>query len=127
MKGGDKLGLKENIKYYRTECNMTLEEVAKHLGISKATVQRYESGVIKNIPPEKIKQLSEIFNVTPSDLYGWDEMYPDVAVEFEEFEEFVVYLRSLNYLVKTYQVSEESYEVEMKKNGINVSFTKEEF
>lgn len=86
------MGLKENIKLYRTKCNLTLEEVAKQLGVSKPTVQRYESGVIQNIPPDKIKQLSLIFNVTPSELLNWDEelnqggKLADEVMLFEQIE-----------------------------------------
>lgn len=68
-----KLGLKENIKAYRLLNNMTLEEVANRLGVSRPTVQRYESGAISNIPPEKVEKLSEIFSVSPSMLMGWND------------------------------------------------------
>lgn len=122
MKGVKKLGLKENIKYFRTKCDMTLEEVAKYLGISKPTVQRYESGVIKNIPPDKIKQLSELFNITPSELYGWDEMYPDAAIEANAFKEFVKYLNSLNYNVVTLSDS-----IVITYEGKSITLSEEEF
>ena len=66
------MGLKENIYKYRIANNMTLEEVAKKLGVSKPTIQRYESGVITNIPYKKVEGLSKIFNVSPSELMGWN-------------------------------------------------------
>jgi transcriptional regulator with XRE-family HTH domain len=66
------VGLKENIKSRRLELNLTLEEVAKQLNTSKPTVQRYESGVIDNIPFDKIDKLAEILKVTPSWLLSWE-------------------------------------------------------
>lgn len=66
------MGLKENLKNKRLELNLTLEEVAKQLSISKPTLQRYESGVISNIPSDKIEKLAEILNTTPAILMGWD-------------------------------------------------------
>ena len=40
------MGLKENIKSKRIERKMTLEDLAKSVGVSRQTIQRYESGVI---------------------------------------------------------------------------------
>ncbi|WP_288327330.1 helix-turn-helix domain-containing protein [uncultured Clostridium sp.] len=67
------MGLKENLKTRRLELNLTLEEVAKKLSISKPTLQRYESGVISNIPSDKIEHLAEILNTTPAELMGWEK------------------------------------------------------
>lgn len=66
------MGLKENLKRRRLELNLTLEEVSKRLSISKPTLQRYESGVISNIPSDKIEKLAEILDTTASSLMGWD-------------------------------------------------------
>jgi transcriptional regulator with XRE-family HTH domain len=68
------LGLKENINKFRISNNMTLEDVSNKLGISKTTLQRYESGVITNIPSEKVEKLSKVFKVTPSELMGWNDL-----------------------------------------------------
>lgn len=67
------MSLKENIKQRRLELNLTLEEVANYLKVSKPTIQRYESGVIDNIPFGKVEQLAEILQVTPSWLMGWED------------------------------------------------------
>lgn len=75
--------LNENIKRLRTEKNMTLEEVGKKISVSKQTVQRYESGIIPNIPYDKIIALADLFNCTPSYLMGWEseQEYIDGAEE----------------------------------------------
>jgi transcriptional regulator with XRE-family HTH domain len=67
------MGFKENIKNRRLELNLTLEEVSKRLGISKPTLQRYESGVISNIPFDKIELLAKVLQTMPSKLMGWCE------------------------------------------------------
>lgn len=67
------MGLKENIKNKRILLNLTLEDVSKKLSISKPTLQRYESGVISNIPSDKIEKLAVILETTPSYLMGWEE------------------------------------------------------
>lgn len=60
------------IKQKRQECGLTLLEVADLLGVKEATVQRYESGSIKNIKHETICKLAEIFHCSPSWLMGFD-------------------------------------------------------
>lgn len=75
------MGFKENIKNRRLELNMTLEEVSKQLEVSKPTLQRYESGVISNVPFEKVELLAEILQTAPSWLMGWCE---DLKVEEKE-------------------------------------------
>lgn len=62
----------ENIKKYRLKKGLTLEALAELVGTSKQTIQRYESGVIGNIPSDKIEKISEILTVSPAILMGWE-------------------------------------------------------
>lgn len=54
----------DRLKDIRNKKDMTLDEVAKIIGVSRQTIQRYESGVIPNIPPDKISKLANLFNTT---------------------------------------------------------------
>jgi repressor LexA len=63
--------LQERIKDKRLSLGLTLLEVADLLGVKEATMQRYESGEIKNIKHDTIVQLSNIFKCTPQYLMGW--------------------------------------------------------
>ena len=65
--------INERLKAKRIQMDMTLEEVGNKIGVSRATIQRYESGVISGIPSDKIEMLAEVFNTTPAYLMGWDE------------------------------------------------------
>lgn len=67
------MDLKENIKRTRLDLGFTLDEVAKKVGVSKPTLQRYESGVISNIPSDKVEKLAEVLQTTPAKLMGWNE------------------------------------------------------
>mgnify|MGYP001198602425 CR=1 FL=1 len=69
--------LNDRIKERRIANNMTLLEVAEFLGVREATMQRYESGLIKNIKYETILKLAELFKCSPSYLMGWVD-YPTV-------------------------------------------------
>lgn len=55
----DTIGMR--LKEARRNKQMTLDEVAKIVGVSRATIQRYESGTIANIPPDKLSILAQIF------------------------------------------------------------------
>ena len=61
-----------NIRAYRLQCGLTLEDVAKKIGLSRQTLSRYETGVIGNIPSDKIEELAKIFHTMPQALMGWD-------------------------------------------------------
>lgn len=71
------MGIKENIKSKRAERQMTLEELAKQVGVSRQTIQRYESGVISNIPSDKIELIADALNTTPAYLMGWTDSDTD--------------------------------------------------
>lgn len=63
----------QRIKELRLKNNMTLLELANKLGVSEGTVQRYETGNIKNLKYDTIVNLANIFRCTPSYLMGWDD------------------------------------------------------
>lgn len=65
--------LSNRIKECRMQKGMTLLQVADRIGVKEATMQRYESGKIKNIKHETIEQLASIFECTPAYLMGWEE------------------------------------------------------
>ena len=72
--------LRYNIHNRRVSQNMTLEDLAKLVGPSKQTIQRYESGVIGNIPSDKIEKLAEALKCSPADLMGWNDDKNDYLV-----------------------------------------------
>ena len=64
MEYGDKL------KQRRLELGLTMQEVADKVGVSKPTIQRYESGVIDNMRKDKIALLAKALQVTPEFIIG---------------------------------------------------------
>ena len=53
------------IKNRRLKLNITLDEVGKAVGVSKSTVQRWESGQITNMRRDRIDALSKILDLSP--------------------------------------------------------------
>lgn len=80
--------LNENIKKIRLEKKITQEELGNFIGVNKATIQRYESGIISNIPSDKIENIARYFKVTPAYLMGWAEEQeePKLKVLAKNFE-----------------------------------------
>lgn len=73
--------LQKRIKERRQALGMTLLDVANALNVKEATVQRYESGEIKNLKHSTILELSKIFKCSPSYLMGWeDDFLPSDAM-----------------------------------------------
>lgn len=65
--------LGERIRELRKERRMSLEELADQIGTSRQTVHRYETGVISNIPSEKVEALARALGTTPQRLMGWED------------------------------------------------------
>lgn len=61
------------IKNRRLELGLSFQDLADLTDMSKSTLQRYESGGIKNIPLDKLKILANSLRVTPEWIMGWDE------------------------------------------------------
>ena len=60
------------IKNLRKERNLSQEELGAMLGVQRAAVQKWESGLVKNLKRETVKKLSDIFNV-PTALFVDDD------------------------------------------------------
>ncbi|RGB66752.1 helix-turn-helix domain-containing protein [Harryflintia acetispora] len=60
--------LQDLIRTRRTQLGKTLEEIGKAVGVSKATVQRWESGEIKNLRRDRIARLAAALEVTSESI-----------------------------------------------------------
>ena len=63
----------ERIKQRRIELGLSVDEVAEKLGKNRATVYRYESNEIENLPVGTLEPLAKILETTPAQLMGWDD------------------------------------------------------
>lgn len=61
------------IKQLRIENNLTQEELGKMVGLKKAAIHKYESGIVQNMKRTTISKLANIFNVSPSYLLGYTD------------------------------------------------------
>ena len=63
----------KRIKKRRLELEYSFQDLADKTNMSKSTLQRYETGAIKNLPLDKLEVLASALQTTPSYLMGWDE------------------------------------------------------
>lgn len=67
----------ERIKERRLKLEMSYQDLSDATGISKSTLQRYETGYIKKVPINQIEILAKALHTTPSYLMGWDNTVTD--------------------------------------------------
>lgn len=67
----------ERIKQRRMELGLSVDEVAEKLGKNRATVYRYESNEIENLPVGTLEPLAKILETTPAQLMGWEDEEQD--------------------------------------------------
>lgn len=70
------------IKRRRLELGLTADEVAAAIGVSRATLYRYEAGDIAKIPSCLVEKLSHVLDTTPAHLLGIED-------ESRNFDDFV--------------------------------------
>lgn len=63
----------ERLRQLRQKNGMSMDDVAKHLGVGRANIYKYEHGIITNIPPDKVSILASLFKVSPAYLMGWSD------------------------------------------------------
>jgi len=62
------------IKTRREQLELTQQQVADYVGVSKSAVSRWESGDVANMGIDKLSKLSEILSVSPLDIINETEL-----------------------------------------------------
>lgn len=83
------MNMGERLKELRLQKKDTQEDIGKVINVSKATIMKYEKGLVENLKRSSIEKLAKYFNVTPSYLMCLDEEtstknnYIDINKEIE--------------------------------------------
>ena len=77
----------KKIRDLRRERNLTLEQVAKVVGVGKSTVRKWETGMIANMKRDKISALAKALGTTPAYLMGWKEEQKNIPQDKVELSE----------------------------------------
>lgn len=65
-------GIGYKIYTARKAKGLTLQDVASALGVSKATVGKYETNIIKDFEFDKVHAICNLLGISPNILFGWD-------------------------------------------------------
>lgn len=60
------------IKAAREAANMTQAELGRVCGITKQAIYKYETGVVTNIPIDRLEAIGRSLGVSAASLMGWD-------------------------------------------------------
>lgn len=69
-----------DLKQRRMELGLTMAEVAKAIGVSEATISRYESGNIKNMRRDRVAKYAKALCVNPSEFILEEDDINDIQV-----------------------------------------------
>lgn len=93
--------VRRRLKERRLFLGMTYQALSAKTGISKSSLQRYETGAIKNLPYDKVFTLSEALDVTP-------EYFINLSNDFTNASEFIQRVGRVNRY--DYLASHEEFE-----------------
>jgi len=92
----------KRIKQRRLELKISADHLAKALGKNRATIYRYESDEIEDMPISVLEPLARELRVSPAYLLGWEDEIETIAAhhdgeewseeelkDIENFKEFV--------------------------------------
>ena len=88
----------ERIKELRKSKKISVDYLAKELGVSKTTIYRYEDSTIEKIPVNTFDQLCVLLGVTPAELMGNSPVLadkPDLPTEFRNAQD------AMEFILKT--------------------------
>jgi len=80
------MDIKDILKKRRIEKQLTLDDVGRLVGVSAATISRWESGDIANMKRDKIVKLAKALDISPAIIMGWDEDNSSIkaALDFDQ-------------------------------------------
>ena len=61
------------IRELRLLAGMSQEELGKRIGVQRAAINKYEKGIVENIPIHTIEKIAQIFDVSPTYIVGWND------------------------------------------------------
>lgn len=73
------MGTKDIIKQKRIELGLTMKELANKVGVSEATISRWESGNIATMKQTKIALLAQVLGISPAVLVS-GELLPNPTI-----------------------------------------------
>lgn len=85
MSSDEMLAIRKRIRERREALGLSYQNLADLTGMSKSTLQRYETGDIGNLPLDKLKILASALDCSPAYIMGWDDLDERVHEVYPEW------------------------------------------
>ena len=85
------------IKYARNLRGVTLDDIAKKVGVAKSTIQRYEAGKIATIKLPVVEAIAIALNVNPAWVVGKSD---EMELQSQKIPKIMKYYEMLNEIGK---------------------------
>lgn len=83
-----------DLRQRRKELGLTMKQVADAVGVSEATISRYESGNIRNMRRDRIDKYAKVLRVDLLDMIEFEEQVDELNEAFaKDYEVLMGYLR----------------------------------
>ena len=79
----------DRIKEKRVESGFTLEELAEKVGVQNSAIHKYESGIVTNIPLNRLEKIADALNCSPAYLMLGDAYVPSATVYDEKTQRII--------------------------------------
>jgi len=87
----------ERIKALRLQRGMTQQELGEKIGVKKAAINKYETGLVVNLKRSTIGLLADALGVSPGYLMGWtDDATAEVSPEVMAMPENILPLSAMH-------------------------------
>lgn len=67
--------VKDKLKNLRKDMHITAAELADRIGVTQATISRYENGYIRRIPDDVLEQIADALDTSMEELTSDDPVY----------------------------------------------------
>ncbi len=75
----------ERIREVRKERGLTQEELGKMIGVQKAAINKYETGIVVNLKRSTVSAIARALDVSPIYLLGLDEQSDPIDLSSDEY------------------------------------------
>ena len=80
----------------RLHLHLTLDDVARAVGVGRQAIYKYEQGTVTNIPLENLEKLADVLCTTPEYLACWTDSVFDAHVFTDDEARLVAVYRGLS-------------------------------
>ena len=97
----------ERIKNARLSAGLSQVELAQKIHTTKQNIYKYETGIITNIPSDKIEAMASVLDVTPEYLMGWEDFKAGQTAKYlKELPEGWTQLHGMTYEIPPEETKE---------------------